>query len=285
MLLGLFGANMGAHPGATSIATVARAAEDAGFDSLWMGEHVVLPDPRVPPSPMEPTDAILDLVIALTFAAAVTRTIRLGTGVVILPQRNPLVLAKELASLDVLSGGRLIFGIGVGYLEPEFRAVGVPLRDHGPRSDDYLAAMRAIWSQPRPSHAGRFTSFSGVNAYPRPIQQPTPELVVGGHTMPAYRRSVEQASGWYGFGLDHAATADSLRGLREAASRYPRPAELSLLEISITPPYEVDALDPTVLARYAELGVHRLILRPPRGADASALHAYVDRIGRVTATG
>ncbi len=284
MKLGLF--DMGAGPclDPQVLLAVARHAEAARLESLWCGEHIVLPDPRVPPSPMEPTDPILDLVIALTFAAAVTQTIRLGTGVVILPQRNPLVLAKELASLDVLSGGRLIFGIGVGYLEPEFRAVGVPLRDHGPRSDDYLAAMRAIWSQPRPSHAGRFASFSGVNAYPRPIQQPTPELVVGGHTMPAYRRSVEQASGWYGFGLDHAATAESLRGLREAAERYPRPPELPSLEISITPPYEVDALDPAVLARYAELGVHRLILRAPRGADASALHAYVDRIGRATAT-
>jgi probable F420-dependent oxidoreductase len=284
MKFGLF--DMGAGPclDPQVLLAVAKHAEDAGLESLWCGEHIVLPDPRVPPSPMEPTDPILDLVIALTFAAAVTHTIRLGTGVVILPQRNPLVLAKELASLDVLSGGRLIFGVGVGYLEPEFRAVGVPLRDHGPRSDDYLAAMRAIWSQPRPSHTGRFTSFNGVNAYPRPVQQPTPELVVGGHTMPAYRRSVEQASGWYGFGLDHAATAESLRGLREAAERYPRPAELPALEISITPPYEVDALDPTVLARYAELGVHRLILRAPRGADASALHAHVDRIGRVTAT-
>jgi alkanesulfonate monooxygenase SsuD/methylene tetrahydromethanopterin reductase-like flavin-dependent oxidoreductase (luciferase family) len=162
--------------------------------------------------------------------------------------------------------------------------VGVPLRDHGPRSDDYLAAMRAIWSQPRPSHAGRFASFSGVNAFPRPVQQPTPELVVGGHTMPAYRRSVEQASGWYGFGLDHAATAASLRGLHEAAERYRRPAGLDRLEISITPPYEVDALEPANLAEYAELGVHRLILRPPRGADAQALHAYVDRAGRVAAT-
>ncbi len=284
MKLGLF--DMGAGPclDPQVLLAVAKHAEDVGLESLWCGEHIVLPDPRLPPSPMEPTDPILDLVIALTFAAAVTRTIRLGTGVVILPQRNPLVLAKELASLDVLSRGRLIFGIGVGYLEPEFRAVGVPLRDHGPRSDDYLAAMRAIWSQPRPSHAGRFTSFSGVNAYPRPVQQPTPELVVGGHTMPAYRRSVEQASGWYGFGLDHAATAESLRGLHEAAERYPRPAELGRLEISITPPYEVDALEPANLARYAELGVQRLILRPPRGADAQALHAYVDGVGRVAAT-
>jgi alkanesulfonate monooxygenase SsuD/methylene tetrahydromethanopterin reductase-like flavin-dependent oxidoreductase (luciferase family) len=114
MKLGLF--DMGAGPclDPQVLLAVARHAEDAGLESLWCGEHIVLPDPRVPPSPMEPTDPILDLVIALTFAAAVTRTIRLGTGVVILPQRNPLVLAKELASLDVLSGGRLIFGIGVG---------------------------------------------------------------------------------------------------------------------------------------------------------------------------
>src|SRR5215208_3815413 len=158
---------------------IGALAEELGYDSMWMGEHVVLPDPRRPPSPMEPGDPILDPLVGLAFLAARTSRIRLATGIVILPQRNPLVLAKQLASLDVVSGGRLVFGMGVGYLEPEFTALGVSLKDHGPRSDEYLAAMRASWSEAQPAYQGRFVAFSGVNAYPRPVQQPMPALVVG----------------------------------------------------------------------------------------------------------
>ena len=276
MKFGLFDLNQGACVDPQVLVRVARQAEAAGFESLWCGEHVVLPDPRVPPSPMEPTDPILDPVVALTFAAAATRTIRLGTGVIILPQRNPLVLAKELASLDVLSGGRLIFGMGVGYLEPEFRALGVSLKDHGPRADEYLAAMRSIWSEPKPAYAGRFVSFSGINAFPRPIQQPTPQLVVGGHSLAAFRRSVEQARGWYGFGLDPERTAAAMAGLRRAAAHCARSPELGRLEISVTPPTDVER---DVAQQYADLGVDRLILRPPRRADAAAFEACVARIG------
>ena len=168
MKIGLFDLNSGACSAPETAARIARLAEDAGFDSLWAGEHVVLPDPRVPPSPMEPMDDILDPIIALTFLAAQTRRVRLGTGIIILPQRNPLVLAKEIASLDVLSGGRFIFGVGVGYLEPEFRALGIPFADRGPRTDDYLAAMRAIWSEPAPLTRGALCS---LRAY-KPIRAP-----------------------------------------------------------------------------------------------------------------
>ena len=126
MHFGLFSTNAYACSYPDVVAGVARAAEAAGLESLWSGEHVVLPDPQAPPSPMAPQDRILDPAVALTYCAAVTTRVRLGTGIIILPQRNPLVLAKELASLDALSNGRLIFGIGVGYLEPEFRALGAP---------------------------------------------------------------------------------------------------------------------------------------------------------------
>ena len=119
---GLFSMTTGPCSYPDGAARVARAAEAAGFESLWGGEHVVLPDPQAPPSPLGPGDRIVDPIVALTFLAAHTSRIRLGTGIIILPQRNPLVLAKELATLDVMSNGRLIFGVGVGYLEPEFRA-------------------------------------------------------------------------------------------------------------------------------------------------------------------
>ena len=277
MKFGLFDVNQGACLNPTVLMRIAQQAEAAGLESLWAGEHVVLPDPRVAPSPMEPTEPILDPVIALTFAAAVTTTVRLGTGVIILPQRNPLVLAKELASLDVLSGGRLIFGVGVGYLEPEFRALGVELKDHGPRSDEYLAVMRSIWSAERPEFEGRFFRFGGVNAFPRPVQRPTPSLVIGGHSAAAYRRAVEQASGWYGFGMTLDQTAGALAKIREAGGRWPRASELGPLEISITPPR--GDVNHELARRYADLGVDRLILRPPHLGDVGAYERCVATIG------
>ena len=277
MKFGLFDVNQGACLNPTVLMRIAQQAEAAGLESLWAGEHVVLPDPRVAPSPMEPTEPILDPVIALTFAAAVTTTVRLGTGVIILPQRNPLVLAKELASLDVLSGGRLIFGVGVGYLEPEFRALGVELKDHGPRSDEYLAVMRSIWSAERPEFEGRFFRFGGVNAFPRPVQRPTPSLVIGGHSAAAYRRAVEQASGWYGFGMTLDQTAGALAKIREAGGRWPRASELGPLEISITPPR--GDVNHELARRYADLGVDRLILRPPHLGDVGAYERYVATMG------
>src|SRR5262249_52305597 len=128
-----------AHPEAE--ARLGPAAETAGFDSLWVADHVVLPDPMVEGRPMSPDMRLLDPVVALTCLAAHTTRIRLGTGVIILPQRQAAVLAKQLASLDVLSNGRLIFGLGVGWCEPEMRAVGVSFAERGRIADDYLAAM------------------------------------------------------------------------------------------------------------------------------------------------
>lgn len=273
MKFGLFSMNQGPCSYPAGAARIARLAEDAGFDSLWAGEHVALPDPRVPPSPMDPGDRILDPVIALTFLAAQTTRVLLGTGIIILPQRNPLVLAKELASLATLANGRFIFGIGVGYLEPEFRALGIPFTDKGPRTDEYLAAMRAIWTQEQPAYAGRFVAYSGIQAHPQPGVVP---VVVGGHTPAAYRRAVEQGNGWYGFALDLERTAQAIAGLRDAAARYERPAELGDLEISVTPRGPVDA---TTAARYAELGVHRLIMQPHYSLDEAGLVRYVTGIG------
>jgi probable F420-dependent oxidoreductase len=273
---GLFDLNIGVCSEPEPAARIARRAEEAGFDSLWAGEHVVLPDPRTPPSPMEPGDSILDPVIALTFLAARTRSIRLGTGIIILPQRNALVLAKEIASLDVLSGGRFIFGVGVGYLEPEFRALGIPFADRGPRTDDYLAAMRAIWSEGTAAHSGRFVQFADVQAHPHPIQRPGPPIVIGGHSPGAYHRAIEQGNGWYGFALDLDATATAIRALHEAAAHHERPAALGDLEVSVTPRRTPSLED---AKRYAELGVHRLILRLPRSADPVALEEAVADAG------
>ena len=120
---------------------------------------------------MEPTDAILDPLVWLAFVAAATTRVRLGTGIIILPQRQPLVLAKQVASLDVLSGGRLVLGVGAGYLEPELRAIGVPMSERGSRTDEHLDVMRALWTEPGPvSFHGRYTDVDGIDAHPRPVQ-------------------------------------------------------------------------------------------------------------------
>lgn len=284
MQVGLFNINNNACSYPATLAAVAQAAEAAGFESLWTGEHVVLPDPQVPPSPVPPRGRMLDGAIALTYAAALTTTIRLGTGIIIVPQRNPLVLAKELASLDVLSNGRLLFGVGVGYLEPEFRALGIPMADRGARTLEYVEAMTAIWSQEAPAYDGRFVSFSGVDAHPRPVQQPSPPIIMGGHTAAAFRRAVTHGHGWYGFALDAAKAAACIEGLRTAAERYERPAALGELEITVTPAGRTDA---EAVERFSALGVHRLVLLPrhrpgvDRSAplDEAALLGFVEDIG------
>jgi probable F420-dependent oxidoreductase len=274
MRFALFAINFGACADPDTARRVAVAAEQAGLDSLWTGEHVVLPDPQVPPSPSPPEVPFLDPVVALAYVAAATTRIRLGTGIIILPQRNPLVLAKELASVDVLSGGRLTFGLGIGYLKPEFDALGIPFADKGPRAMDYLDAMLAMWTMPQPAHEGPFVRFAGVQAFPRPVQRPHPPIVIGGHTPPAFRRAVERANGWYGFALGADDVARCLQGLAAAARSVARPASLGPLEISVTPR---GRLDIAAVRAYAALGVERLIVYRPAATAGDAL-AAVDAV-------
>ena len=198
---GLFAVNMGVSAEPEELVATARAAEAAGFESLWAGEHVMLPDPQAPPSPMAPQDAALDPLLALAWAAAHTTTIRLATGIIILPQRNPVVLAKQIASLDVLSGGRFTFGIGVGYLEPEFRAIGADF-ENGARSPTSTSTRcEHLWYDERPEFHGRFADFSGVDAYPRPVQRPIPIVFGGAYANARTAAPIAGGNGWYGFAM------------------------------------------------------------------------------------
>ena len=269
MKIGLFGINTGpcAHP--ATAAKAARAAEAAGFDSVWTGEHIVLPEPQAPPSPVPADTPFLDSTVALAYVAAVTKTIRLGTGIIILPQRNPVVLAKELASVDVLSEGRLIFGIGIGYLKPEFDAIGAPFDHKGPRSEEFLAAMIALWTQEKPEYRGKFVSFGGINAMPRPVQKPHPEVVFGGHTKEAYGRAARLARGWFGFALDAEGTAKCVEGLRAACKQAGRKFED--LEVSVTPRGRIDR---DAIKRFADTGVSRLTLLH-RGRDEAEVLRFI----------
>jgi probable F420-dependent oxidoreductase len=278
MLLGLVHVNMGSMSRPDELVTAVRAAETAGFDSVWAGEHIVLPDPQVPPSPMGPQDPALDSLLALTWAAAHTTTIRLASGIVILPQRNPLVLAKEVATLDVLSGGRVMLGVGAGYLEPEFQAIGANFAERGPVTDEYLDALHALWYEEHPEYRGRFVDFAGVDAHPRPRQQPIP-LVVAGHSPPAYRRAVARAHGWYGYWLTPDDAAASIAGLRAAADRVERPTALGELEISVTPRGH---LTPERAAAFADAGVDRLVvLAPPSLTPAETVERAAAAIAQM----
>jgi probable F420-dependent oxidoreductase len=254
--LALFGLHRGSSADPDTLARRARLAEEAGFESFWVGDHIALPVDNQDNPSREPR---LEALVVLAHLAALTRRVRLAIGVIVLPQRQPVLLAKQLTSIDVLSNGRLIVGIGVGYLEPELRALGASLADRAARTDEYVAAMRALWDEPVPSFEGRFVSFAGLIERPRPVQRPHPPIVVGGHSPAAYRRAVQTANGWYGWTLGLEETARALADLREMTTRHERPGALGPLEITITPPRMVD-LD--TARRYADLGVHRLAIQP-----------------------
>lgn len=280
MKCGVFGMNMPPCTTPEAIARVARAVEDAGFESLWGGEHIVLADPQVAPSPMAPRTRFVDLCATMAFAAAHTRILRLATGIIILPLRNPVVLAKQLASVDVVSGGRLIFGVGIGNLRFEFDAVGMPFDHKGLRAEEALGAIKALWTMERPRFAGRFFRLDGVRAEPRPVQRPHPPIVFGGKTPHAFSRTARMGDGWFGYGLTLEAAAQCIEGLRRASAEYGRP--FGQIEVSVTPK---DKPDRDLARRYADLGVHRMVVAP-RARDANELVSEVEAaahelIGRV----
>jgi probable F420-dependent oxidoreductase len=258
---GLYGLHKGANVAPQTLAQRARLAEEAGFESLWVGDHIALPADAPDPAD-EPR---LEAVVVLSHLAALTSRIRLGFGVIILPQRQPVLLAKQIASIDVLCEGRLIVGIGVGYVEAELAAMGVALAERGARVDEYVEAMSVLWDEPVASYQGRFVSFADVMARPRPVQRPHPPLVFGGHSAPAMRRAARVGAGWFGWELSPEEVADR----REA---------LGDLEITVTPNADVD-LD--LARRYAQAGVDRLVLQPRADVEELIAHAgeaLVDRV-------
>ena len=274
MKYALFNINSGVCSDPDVAAAVAIAAENKGFESVWTGEHVVLPDPQEPPSPAPPLMPMLHPSTSLAFIAGVTSKLRLGTGIVLLAQRNPVVLAKEMASLDVVSKGRLEFGVGAGYHKAEFDALGVPFEERGARADEYIDAMRELWTSDAPSFEGRFTSFSGIQTRPQPVQPGGPPIIVGGASAAALRRAVTRCQGWYGFALDVDQTRGIASRLADAGERHTRPDSLGTLELSVTPRKRLTG---EMVEEFESLGIGRLILLMP-GQDQAALLAFVDEI-------
>lgn len=204
------------------IVGAAKRIEAAGFAALWVPEHVVFladyesaypysDDGNLPGEP----DGILDPFSALTFIAAHTSTIRLATGVCLVPQRQPIYTAKMVADLDYLSGGRVDFGVGIGWLEEEFDALGMEFSSRATRCNEYIAAMKALWTESPASFSGDTVSFENVHFNPKPLQRPHPPIFVGGESKPAMRRVAAFADGWYGFNLDPEQFAEGLVRLDE----------------------------------------------------------------------
>lgn len=238
MKVGLaFGSSVGIE--GTDAIELCKVAESAGFESVWGGEHVVLPDTilsKYPYTedgkiPAEPDTPIPDPLIWLAYVAAAAPTLRLGTCILIVPQRNPLVLAKELATLDRLSGGRVELGLGVGWLQEEFEALGIPWERRGARNDEYIEAMRALWAAPHAEYHGQFVDFDPATCSPRPVNGDIP-VIVGGDSEAALNRAVRLAQGYFpgeGDAAELGKLLDRLRQKAEDAGRDPSSIEINAM--------------------------------------------------------
>ena len=259
---------------------VAAAAEAAGFESLWMPEHLVFPTemPATYPysetglPPVYPGSPLYDAWVALGFAAAATERIRLGTQVYILPLRHPLVTARAFTTLDVVSGGRGILGVGVGWLEDEFHFVGESFANRGRRTDEIIELTRTLWTEKVIHHRGEFYDLGPLRFQPKPVQKPMPPIEVGGTTPPAIRRAGRLGDGWLATG---AIELDELE--RKIAEVHAARREAGREDL----PFEVSmgnrlSLDADSVRRYADVGVTRLMLQPPMPEDGKFSLAYFE---------
>jgi probable F420-dependent oxidoreductase len=246
------------------IDTLGRAAEERGFHSIWVAEHVVLFDQyesEYPYSadgkiPAGGESGIFEPFTSLAFLAACTSTIRLGTGICLVPQRNPVYTAKEVAAVDWLSNGRLDFGVGVGWLEEEFDAVNVPFERRNERCREYLEVMKRLWEDPISEHHGEFYDLPACRQYPKPVQQPHPPIHFGGESHAALRRVADLGQGWYGFNREPAEVPEALERLEKLLAE--RGRSRSEIEVSICP--YLKGAQPDDVKRYEDAGVDQLIL-------------------------
>ncbi len=262
MKFGLFAALAAPYVTQDGLVTLAQESEARGFESLWVAEHVVLFDEYAPDYPYAedgrfPATAdsgILEPLSTLAFLAAHSSTIRLGTGILLLPQRNPVYTAKEVANIDWLSGGRFDLGIGVGWQQEEFAAVNVSWPQRGRRADEYIAVMRSLWTDDETSFEGDFYSVAKARMYPKPVQSPLP-IHIGGESDAAMRRAAALGDGWYTFNRLPADVGPALSRLDELLDQNGR--SRSDVQISVCP--YLQGLTPEMVAEYGEAGVDRVI--------------------------
>jgi probable F420-dependent oxidoreductase len=275
MRLGLHALGIGNGADRAIIDAIASAAERAGFATLWSGEHVVMVDESASRYPYSDDGLIavpaeadwIDPMIGLSFAAAATSTIRIATGVLLLPEHNPVLMAKQAATLDTLSGGRLTLGIGIGWSREEFDALGIPFERRAARTKEYVDAIRTLWRDDVASFGGEFVNFDAVRVNPKPVHDRRIPIVLGGNSDAALRRVAAWGDGWYGFNLDSVdSVAERVEFLHALCREQGRdPAELRLA-VALRELRAPDA------ASLAALGVDELVLieGPPDDARVAA---------------
>lgn len=251
------------HTSPEYIAAAAAMVEKLGYDSFWVPEHVLFfpeyeskypysEDGRIQGDPR----SLLDPLTALTYVAANTSKIRLGTGICLVPQRNPVYTAKQVADLDYLSGGRVDFGIGIGWLKEEFNALGVPWTDRAGRTEECIGVMKTLWCDELSSFQGKYFSFEAAYQNPKPVQRPHPPLIFGGESRAALRRVATLGQGWFTFNVTPESLAqgiDILQPLLEEQGR-----TISDISISVTP--DRKHINQESLKRFEELGAEQIIL-------------------------
>jgi probable F420-dependent oxidoreductase len=284
MKIGITAIGIGKAARPATIRAVAENAERLGFATLWAPEHVVLFDSHESKYPyrddgsfMARSDIdLLDPFIGLTYAAAFSSRIRLATGICLVPEHNPLALAKVIASLDSLSSGRAALGVGIGWSSEEFGALGIPFERRAQRTCEYIEVMRKLWGEEKSSFSGEFVRFDGVRSFPKPPQGAKLPVIFGGESMPALRRVARLGNGWFGVKLNPeqaAAKIETLRSLMRDNGR-----DLKELEIIISP-YEnqVTAED---LRAYHELGVAEFVPFVRLPGDDKKIPEALERVAR-----
>jgi probable F420-dependent oxidoreductase len=263
MEIGYFAVGIGPTVEPEWVRTVAITAERLGFSTIWAPEHVVLLDQYASKYPYStgkfpwPTDIpIADPLTTLAYAAACTSKIRLATGICLVPEHNPLVLAKTAATLDRLSGGRFILGAGVGWLAEEFEALGIPFERRGARTREYVDVMRKLWTEQRSSHQGQFAKFTDVLSYPKPVSSKGIPVWFGGESNPALRRVAEYSDGWIGFNLLPDQASEKIRRIEELLKINGRNRSDVKLAVS---PY-INPIKTDELKRYRDAGVEEVVL-------------------------
>jgi probable F420-dependent oxidoreductase len=273
MKIGLFAISAARENVMQTVTAYASNADRLGFHTLWVPEHVVLLDKyasKYPYSesgqlPARTDAAIPDPFIALTAMGAVTSKIRLATGICLVPEHNPVDLAKVVASLDWMSGGRVALGVGIGWLEEEFQALNIPWERRSARTLEYIDAMRKLWGDPVSSFAGEFVKFDSVRSYPKPAQGAKLPIIFGGESGPALRRVASHGIGWFGFNLLPHEAEDKLNKLDDALAA--RGRKRSEIEIIVSPSGK--RIVPDDLKRYRDAGVDEVVIvtiTPPRTA-------------------
>ncbi len=272
-----------ANPIATPdyISALGPAAEERGFHSIWLAEHVVLFDEYASKYPYASDgripaggdSGILEPFSTLSYLAASTSRIRLGTGICLVPQRNPVYTAKEVANVDWLSNGRFDFGVGVGWLAEEFQACATPFERRGSRCRSYLNAMKSLWSDPVSSYQDEFYTLPACRQYPKPIQQPHPPIHFGGESEAAMRRVADLGQGWFTFNQLPEALPEPMRQLEEQLAKTGRRRED--IEVSVSP--YMNPTDLAMLERYRDVGVDQVIVLA-LGGNRDALLGRLDEL-------